>query len=130
MGIGKDPPSDPSSSGPSSAAIGKDPSDPSSSGPSGENDVTVSSVKSSPHDISELEAILYYFGIRGPRQRGPKLIFRTSKDVFTVPLGQENNPRLMALQPVYEHHQLGKDDLWATVRSKVRRCLEAQKSVD
>jgi hypothetical protein len=33
---------------------------------------------------------LYYFGIRGPRRRGPKLIFRTSKDVFTAPSGPEN----------------------------------------
>jgi len=44
---------------------------------------SISSVESSPYDVSKLEAHLYCFGIRGPRRWGPKLIFRTSKDVFT-----------------------------------------------
>ena len=89
---------------------------------------SVSSVESSSYDVSKLEAHLYYFGIRGPRRWGPKLIFRTSKDVFPVPSGPEQDARLMRLRPVYEHHKLGKDDLWATIRSKVHDFLEAQQS--
>ena len=91
---------------------------------------SVSSVEFSRYDVSKLEAHLYYFGIRGPRRRGPKLIFRTSKDVFTAPSGPEQDPRLMRLRPVYEHQKLGKDDLWVTIRSKVRDLLEAQQSAD
>ena len=96
-----------------SPAFGKDPL-------SSDND----SDPSSSYDVSKLEAQLYYFGIRGPRCWGPKLVFRTSKDVFTVPSGPEQDPRLMWLLPVYEHHRLGKNDLWATIRSKVCK-LEA-----
>jgi hypothetical protein len=111
--------------------IGRDDSDSESSSDHNslwEKDSSVSSVESSLYDVSKLEAYLYYFGIRGPRRRGPKLIFRTSKDVFTAPSGPEQDLRLMWLRPVYEHHKLGKDDLWATIRSKVRDLLEAQQS--
>ena len=98
--------------------------------PSGfwENDssYSVSSVGSSPYDVSKLEASLYYFGIRGTGRLGPKLIYRTSKDVYTPPPGQGNDPRAMQLQPVYEHHKLGKNDLWAIIRSQVRDVLEMQ----
>lgn len=83
---------------------------------------------SSRYDASKLEARLYYFGIRGSRRRGPKLIFRTSKDAFPAPSGPEQNPRLMRLRAVYEHHALGENDLWATIRSKVRDLLKAQES--
>ena len=81
----------------------------------------------SPYDVSELEAYLYYLGIRGRTpsalQWGPKLIFRTSKDVFKAPV--RRRPRVTRLRPVYEHHKLGKDDLWATIRSKVRKLENA-----
>ena len=107
-----------------SKGIGKDP--PSDHDDSWENDSSIYSANSSQYDVSELEAHFYYFGIRGPRRRGPKLIFRTSTDVFTVPLGQEQDIRRMQLQPVYEHHKLGKDDLWATIRSKVRELLKVR----
>ncbi|THH03198.1 hypothetical protein EW146_g10491, partial [Bondarzewia mesenterica] len=113
--IGKDPLSDDSDSDYSSDHSSLWEEDSSSS--------SVSSVESSRHDVSKLEAYLYYFGIRGPRRRGPKLIFRTSKDVFTAPSGPEQDPRLMQLRPVYEHHKLGEDDLWATIRSKVVKLL-------
>ena len=95
-----------------------------------ENDssCSVSSVGTSPYDVSKLEASLYYFGIRGTRRLGPKLIYRTSKDVFTPPLSEWSARRAMQLQPVYEHDKLGKDDLWATIRSQVRDLLEVQKS--
>ncbi|KAH9004279.1 hypothetical protein EDB86DRAFT_2887796 [Lactarius hatsudake] len=83
-----------------------------------------SSIKPSPYDVSELEAHLYYFGIRGPRHQGPKLIFRTSKDIFTAPSGPERDPRLMHLRPVYGHDKLGKDDLWTTIRTEVVKHLD------
>ena len=89
-----------------------------------------SSISSIPHNVSKLEAHLYYFGIRGPRRWGPKLIFRTSKDVFRAPSGPGQDVRLKQLRPVYEHHKLGKDNLWCTVRSAVRDLLEAQQSAD
>ncbi|KAF8916896.1 hypothetical protein CPB85DRAFT_1288523, partial [Mucidula mucida] len=54
-----------------------------------------SSSSSNPYDVSKLEAYFYYFGIRGYRHRGPKLIFRTSKDVFTAPLCDHDDFRLM-----------------------------------
>ncbi|KAF8344369.1 hypothetical protein F5887DRAFT_1134608 [Amanita rubescens] len=83
------------------------------------------SSSSSPYDVSELEANRYYYGLRGYRRRGPKLIFRTSKDVITAPTGAEwEEPRFMRLLPVYEHHTLGKDDLWATIRSKIVELLD------
>ena len=90
----------------------------------------ISSVESSPCDVSKLEAHLYYFGIRGPRRWGPKLVFRTSKDVFTAPSGGEQDLRHMQLLPVYEHQKLSKDNLWATIRSKARDLLKVQQSAD
>ena len=86
-------------------------------------DSDVPSAESSCYDVPKLEAHLYYFGIRGPRRRGPKLIFRTSKDVFTVPWSPEVEHRYMKILQVYEHDKLGKGNRWATVRSKVREPL-------
>jgi hypothetical protein len=86
----------------------------------------LSSVESSPYDVSKLEAYLYYFGIRGARRWGPKLIFRTSKDVFPMPSGSHQEVRRMQLLPVYEHQKFSKDNLWATIRSKVRDLLEVR----
>jgi hypothetical protein len=90
---------------------------------------SVSSIESSCYEVSKFEAYLYYFGIRGNRRRGPKLIFRTSKDVFTPSLAGQD-ACIMQLLPVYKHDELGKDDLWATIRSKVCNLLEAQQSAD
>ncbi|KAF8439829.1 hypothetical protein L210DRAFT_3670875 [Boletus edulis BED1] len=81
------------------------------------------SAESSPHEVPKFEAYLYYFGLRGPRHWGPKLIFRTSKDVFTAPL-PEQETCCMQLQPVYEHHILSKGDLWSTIRSRVVKLLD------
>ena len=36
---------------------------------------------SSAHAVPKLEAHLYYYGLRGDRHLGPKLIYRTSADV-------------------------------------------------
>jgi hypothetical protein len=120
-GIGRGPPSDDNDS--------EYPSDHSSLWEK-DSSSSVSTVGSSRYDVSKLEAHLYYLGIRGAGRRGPKLIFRTSKDVFTAPSGREQDCRFMRLVAVYEHHKLGKDDLWATTRSKVRDLLEAQQSAD
>ena len=48
-------------------------------------------------------------------------------DLLTAP---EHDPRLMRLRPVYEHHKLGKGDLWANIHSKVRNLLEALQSAE
>ena len=84
-----------------------------------------STVEASPYDVSIIEAYLYYFGLRGIKRRGPKLIFRTSKDIFKEPSGPGQDVRRMQLLPVYEEHhdKLGKNDLWDIIRSKVRRDL-------
>jgi len=71
-----------------------------------DDSLSISSVESSPHEVSKLEAHLYYFGIRGP-----KLIFRNSKGVHVPLSGPEQNPRAVQLRPVNKHHTLGKDDL-------------------
>ena len=93
---------------------------------------SVASIESSHYEVSKLEAYLYYFDIwaeSGDRLWGPKLIFPTSKDVFTPPsAGQDIH--LMQLLPVYEHDELGKDGLRATIQSKVCDLLEVQQSAD
>ena len=68
---------------------------------------------------------LYYFGLRGNRHPGPKLIFRTSTDVFVPPTGPEHDPRVMQLLSVYDHNKLGKNKLWTTIREKVSDLLDA-----
>ncbi|KAH9956851.1 hypothetical protein BC827DRAFT_1228401 [Russula dissimulans] len=77
-----------------------------------------------PHDVPETEALLYFSGLRGPNRPGPKLIFRTSSDVFVLPEGPEAYRRLMLLRPVYEHHRLGVDDWWALIRSECVKLLD------
>lgn len=74
----------------------------------------------SPRVISQFEATLYYAGIsRSP----PKLVYRTSKDAFTMPKGPEAYRRLKRLCPVYDH-KLG--DKWEDVRPKIRDLLDKQ----
>jgi hypothetical protein len=84
----------------------------------------VTPVESS-YEVPKLEKYLYYFGLRGNRHRGPKLVFRTSSDVFTPPSGPEHDPRVMQLLSVHDHNKLGQKNLWATIREKVRDLLEA-----
>ncbi|KAL6306131.1 hypothetical protein BKA93DRAFT_816510 [Sparassis latifolia] len=80
------------------------------------------------------EKHLYYFGLCGNRHLGPKLVFRTSTDVFTPPTGPEHDPRLMQLLGVYNHNKLGQDNLWATIHEEVVQLLDnreiQQTSVD
>jgi hypothetical protein len=87
-----------------------------------EEEDSVSSI-GSPYDVSKPEAYLYYFGIRGPRRLGPKLIFRTSTDKFTAPLMPGQDLRLMQLLPPCGHSILSKDDLWETISSRVVHLL-------
>jgi hypothetical protein len=92
------------------------------SGPDGSLwDASSSDTTSSPYDISIIEAYLYYFGLQGLNRRGPKLIFRTSKDIFKWPSGPSQYVRPMQLLPVYKAHHniLGKNDLWDIILSKV-----------
>ena len=85
----------------------------------------MTSVDSSDHGVPKLEAYLYYFGLRGLKRQGPKLIFRTSKDIFKEPSGPGQDVRRMKLLPVYEEHhdKLGKNGIWAIIRSNVRHDL-------
>ncbi|CAE6480993.1 unnamed protein product [Rhizoctonia solani] len=77
---------------------------------------------STSHTVSKPEASHYYFGIRGLGHLGPKLIYRTSKDVFTPPSWEFS--RVMQLLPVYHHDKLGQDNLWATIRDEVVKLLD------
>ena len=88
------------------------------------------SFTSSVHDVSKLEKDYFYFDIRGDGRLGPKLIYRTSKGKFTPPTWPENNPRPIRLLEVGDHAQLGKDNLWATIRDKACEPLEAEHSAD
>lgn len=89
--------------------------------PIGETTSSVTSMGASPHDLPSFEANLYYAGLSpGPNARGPRLIYRTSKDKFVLPTGPETYPRLMELCLVPEDHQLGNDGLWDSIRNKVR----------
>ncbi|KZP21618.1 hypothetical protein FIBSPDRAFT_891079 [Athelia psychrophila] len=80
----------------------------------------------SSHKVSKLEKHLYYFGLRGNRNFGPKLVFRTSTDVFTPPTGPEHNTHIMQLLPVYDHKKLGQDNLWATIHKEIVELLGNQ----
>ena len=86
----------------------------------GEDDSSLLSfVDTSSHAVSKLEADLYYRGIRGQNRLGPKLIYRSSKDVFTPPSEPERYFRTMELLPATHHDKLGQNNLWETIRSKV-----------
>lgn len=52
----------------------------------GKSDI-FASVDSSDHSVSKYEAYLYYHGLRGFGKLGPKLVYRTSTDVFPPPSG-------------------------------------------
>lgn len=82
---------------------------------------STTSVDSSAHGVPKLEAYLYFYGLRGNRKLGPKLIWRSSTDVFTPPSGPSQDVRAMQLLTVHEHVKLGKEkDLWPKIRKEVR----------
>ncbi|KAH9065156.1 hypothetical protein EDB83DRAFT_2315211 [Lactarius deliciosus] len=80
---------------------------------------SLTTVDSSSHVVFKPKAYLYYFGICGPRHQGPKLIYRTSKDVFGLPSRPEQDPCIMQPHLVYHHDKLGQDNLWATIRNEL-----------
>lgn len=86
--------------------------------PSSESESSVTTVES-PHEPSRIEAHLYYAGLRA-NDRGPKLIYRDSSDVYVEPTGPEEYKRLMRLVAVPNDHEFGNDGLWERVRAKVR----------
>ncbi|CAE6430643.1 unnamed protein product [Rhizoctonia solani] len=69
-------------------------------------------VDSSNHGVGKLEAYLYYYGLRGNRHPGPKLVYRTSTDIFSPPSGPSQDLRMMQMLTVHDHAQLSQD-LWA-----------------
>ena len=79
----------------------------------------------STHGISKLEAYLYYHGLRGDRHLGPKLIYRTSTDVFEAPSQARPDPRKIQLLSTHEHPVLDQLKLWPTIRTEVRVLLRA-----
>ncbi|KAG8756942.1 hypothetical protein FRC11_004910 [Ceratobasidium sp. 423] len=81
---------------------------------------------SSSHIVPKLEAHLYYHGIRGDRERAPKLVYRTSKDVFTPPSGPAQYVRTMEVFDVDFHEKLSKNDLWRIFLGEVVKLLESQ----
>ncbi|KAF5332793.1 hypothetical protein D9611_005174 [Ephemerocybe angulata] len=77
----------------------------------------------SKHEISRLERDCYYFGVSG-RRPGPKLVYRTSTDVFRnrVVVGQFTYICEMQLLPVYGHDKLSK--LWNTILEETVKLLD------
>lgn len=86
----------------------------------------------SPYDVPKLEAYLYYAGLSGPNGRGPKLVYRTTreKEKFVLPAGPEAYRRLMKLRTVPENHKLGSKKLWDPIRTEVRGVLDVQHFAD
>jgi hypothetical protein len=84
----------------------------------------------SPHEVNPLEARFYYYGVsfrlrsngRGLVRSGPKLVYRTSKDVWVPPTEEDHGrPREMRLADVPEDHLLSQDPaLWDRIRNQVR----------
>lgn len=84
------------------------------------DDSSVSSVESTGYTVSKLEAHLYYHGVRGNGKWGPKLIARSSQDVYVPPSGPAQDVRVLKLLPVSEHPRLSNENnLWPTIRSQV-----------
>ncbi|KAA1475589.1 hypothetical protein DENSPDRAFT_874109 [Dentipellis sp. KUC8613] len=90
---------------------------------------TVSSattVELSPFDVPKLESNLYYAGV-SPNGRGPKLVYRTSEDVFEVPSGPEAYKRLMRVVCVPDTHNFGPGVTWDAIRDQVVVLLDRKK---
>ncbi|CAE6450737.1 hypothetical protein ACGC1H_006560 [Rhizoctonia solani] len=85
---------------------------------------SLTSVDSSSHGVSKLEAYLYYHGLRGNRKLGPKLVYRTSTDIFLPPSGPSQDLRKIQLLTVHEHAKLGQNNLWVTIRDKTVELLD------
>jgi hypothetical protein len=90
-----------------------------------DNVSSATTVELGPHDIPEIEANLYYAGV-SPKQRGPKLIYRTSEDVFQAPSGPEAYKRLMRAIIVPDTYDFGSNITWDTIRDQARDLLVMQ----
>ncbi|GJJ08359.1 hypothetical protein Clacol_002573 [Clathrus columnatus] len=87
---------------------------------------SATTTESAPYEVPKAEAYLYYAGV-SPKGRGPKLIYRTSSDIFEEPSGPEAYRRLMKVITVPDDHEFGKDGLWNRVRDKVVKFLKRRK---
>ena len=92
---------------------------------SDDSDSSATAVEPSPYNVPKLEANLYYAGV-GPKGRGPKLIYRTSQDVFKEPSGPEAYKRLMRVIAVPDTHEFGPNITWDAIRDQVRGLLVTQ----
>ena len=92
------------------------------------SDDSVSSA-TTPYEVPKIEANLYYAGV-GPKGRGPKLIYRTSDDIFEEPSGPEAYRRLMRIVAVPDSHEFGHNGMWDAVRDQVRGLLVTQQFLD
>ncbi|KEP47503.1 hypothetical protein V565_153460 [Rhizoctonia solani 123E] len=57
---------------------------------------------------------------------GPKLIYRTSTDIFSPPSGPSQGHRQIQLLTVHEHAKLGQNNLWVIIRDKTVELLECK----
>ncbi|KAG9103361.1 hypothetical protein FRC06_011308 [Ceratobasidium sp. 370] len=90
----------------------------------GDDASCLASADSSGHGVSKPEAYLYYYGLRGNGQPGPKLIYRTSTDIFSPPSGPWQDLRMTQLLTVHEHAKLSQNNLWATIRDETVGLLD------
>lgn len=67
----------------------------------------------------EIESFGYYGGLGELNRGGPKLIYRTSKDLFREVVGPYSYYRTMKMREVPEDHEIGKGGLWDRIRDRV-----------
>ena len=96
---------------------------------SSQSESSATTVESAPHEPSTIAAHLYYAGLRD-NERGPKLIYKDSSDVYVEPTGPEEYKRLMRLVAVPDDHEFGEDGLWERVRAKVSLVRVMQQYLD
>ncbi|KAG8693739.1 hypothetical protein FRC08_008936, partial [Ceratobasidium sp. 394] len=72
-----------------------------------ETESSATVVEADPNEPSKFEQYLYYAGVRGPKGRAPKLVWRDSPDKFEEPSGPEAYGRLMNVIPVQDDHKFG-----------------------
>ncbi|CAE6482981.1 unnamed protein product [Rhizoctonia solani] len=75
---------------------------------------------------SSPQAPIHSLTLRGNRKPGPKLIYRTSTDIFSPPSGPSQDLRQIQLLTVHEHAKLGQNNLWVTIRDKTVELLECK----
>ncbi|KAG8866413.1 hypothetical protein FRB97_003985, partial [Tulasnella sp. 331] len=78
------------------------------------------------YEVPKLEANLYYAGV-GPKGRGPKLIYRTSDDIFEPPSGPEAYKRLMRVITVPDAYKFTLGVTWDQIRDQVVMLLDQRR---